>query len=92
MMKEVPSLAKIRYNLCPSMLTEQQFWAVYFTLMSKRLGNCLQLKTADDIVKKEYKQLQWVKKHFFNNFQLMAKQKKKQSYNQTDVSFLRELL
>lgn len=41
MIEAVPALQRLRYQLCPKELTEDQFWQVYFLLTRKRLGRSL---------------------------------------------------
>ena len=36
-LKTVPALAKLRYEICPSKMSEDSFWYVYFQLTKKRL-------------------------------------------------------
>lgn len=46
-LKHVPELSQLRYELCPRQLSEDRFWKIYFLLLS----NKLQLRDSDEYFK-----------------------------------------
>jgi hypothetical protein len=40
-MQVVPELARLRFNLSPRVLTESQFWHIYFALVHRKVGTSL---------------------------------------------------
>jgi len=55
-MKRVPRLATLRYQICPLKITDHNFWYVYFTLVKKRIGKLLE-DSSPDIVNSNWEEL-----------------------------------
>ena len=41
-LQEIPDLNKVRFSLCPKILTDDQFWHIYFVLIQRKVGAWLQ--------------------------------------------------